>query len=54
LEFHHSNDDKEFPLANGWGKTLAKIKEEMDKCDLLCANCHRELHVKLRKKEVIK
>jgi len=47
LEFHH-NGDKEFSIARmvtgTWG--LKKIKEEMDKCDLLCTNCHRELHEK--------
>jgi hypothetical protein len=46
LEFHHLNpDEKDFTIASG-GKTVSwdTIKKEIDKCILLCANCHRELH----------
>ncbi len=45
LDFHHTKDKKEMisrMLANCNG--LKKLKQEADKCILLCANCHRELH----------
>jgi len=47
LDFHH-NGDKEFTIGI-FSRSLKKIKEEIEKCDVLCANCHRELHEKLRK-----
>ena len=45
LEFHHRNpSEKEFD----WKKTRLLSKDKMiaevKKCDLLCANCHREVH----------
>ena len=49
LEFHHIDPTKkEFGLSQiRLCKMNEKIKKELDKCDLLCANCHRELHEKL-------
>ncbi len=50
LEFHHV-DPKEKEL--NWTKlrltSWANIQKELDKCVLLCANCHREVHDDLRK-----
>ena len=44
LDFHHINpNEKDFTISNNSGK-WANIKKEPDKCDLLCKNCHAELH----------
>lgn len=46
LEFHHINpDEKEFGIGQkGYTRSFEKNKEEVDKCILVCANCHREIH----------
>lgn len=47
LEFHHLNpDEKEFGISNGNIKSLNKLKKEVDKCILVCSNCHHEIHYK--------
>ncbi len=50
LEFHHLNpDEKDFTIANARLTTFSdKIKLELDKCILLCSNCHRETHENMR------
>ena len=40
LEFHHLRD-KNFNLADGIKKSINTIKKEIEKCEILCANCHR-------------
>lgn len=46
-DFHHLGDDKSFNIANKKGYLkIESIKEELDKCIPLCANCHRTLHWK--------
>jgi len=46
LEFHHLDPNKkDFSLSSsGTTKSWDSIKIELDKCVLLCANCHREIH----------
>ncbi len=46
LEFHHFNPkEKDFGIsAKGYTRSWRIIKMELDKCVLLCANCHREVH----------
>lgn len=46
LSFHHRNaKEKGFGIsAKGLTRSWQKIKVEIDKCVLLCANCHMEVH----------
>jgi hypothetical protein len=58
LDFHHLDEkDKDFDLSTrGLTRSWKKIKEEIDKCILVCANCHREIHgglIKLPVKPII-
>lgn len=45
LDFHHTSK-KEFNIADmvNRGFALDKILKEVDKCSILCSNCHRKLH----------
>ena len=48
LDFHHIDpSEKEFSLGSGHtgtSRSWESVLAEVDKCMLLCANCHRELH----------
>lgn len=56
LDFHHLNpDEKDFNISDhGLKMDWPLIKEELDKCILVCANCHREIHSNLAKQELIR
>lgn len=44
LEFHHLDlKKKDFGIAD-LAKCWENMKAELDKCVLICSNCHRELH----------
>ena len=44
LQFHHLDPtQKDFGIS-GTTKSFEKLKPELDKCVLLCANCHGEVH----------
>lgn len=49
LEFHHLNsNEKEFHIAKcGHSRSWDRVKQEIDKCILVCSNCHREIHAGL-------
>ena len=49
LEFHHTDPtEKDFGISNkGYTRSWKRIQEELDKCVMLCANCHREIHAQL-------
>ncbi|MBI4656883.1 MAG: hypothetical protein HY746_09095 [Elusimicrobia bacterium] len=46
MEFHHLNGrKKDFGISQkGYTRSWERVKKELDKCLMLCANCHRELH----------
>jgi predicted transcriptional regulator len=45
LQFHHRNPkEKDFTISTYSNLGWEKIKKELNKCDLLCSNCHDELH----------
>lgn len=47
LDFHHRNpDEKLYEVSNMPWRSISKKKilEEIAKCDVYCANCHRILH----------
>lgn len=51
LEFHHLDPaKKDFTIASNMKyNSLDKLKGEVDKCILVCSNCHREIHAGLIK-----
>lgn len=52
LDFHHINPkDKNFNISSN-SYSFDKMKKEVDKCILLCANCHREIHAGIIKLEL--
>ena len=44
LQFHHRDPKKKDFAISGIHMAWARLKIELDKTDLLCANCHIELH----------
>lgn len=46
LEFHHLDpSEKDFGIsAAGATRSFERIKVELDKCIMVCSNCHKEIH----------
>jgi hypothetical protein len=47
LDFHHRDDtEKDMNISKmiTYGFSKEKLRTEMEKCDILCANCHRKEH----------
>ena len=45
LTFHHTNpSEKDFEYGDNKKMRFSKLKSEIDKCELLCQNCHREFY----------
>lgn len=56
LEFHHLNpNEKDFNISDrNLTYDWEKIKNELDKCILVCANCHREIHAGIKQIKEVK
>ena len=45
FDFHHRNPkEKDFIISDHMRSSLESLKKEIEKCDVLCSNCHREWH----------
>jgi hypothetical protein len=42
--FHHRDPGSKDFLISGKSFSFERLQQEVDKCDLLCSNCHAELH----------
>ena len=49
LEFHHLDPKgKDFGLGqNGLTRSWKRTQNELDKCIMVCSNCHKEIHAGL-------
>ncbi len=49
LDFHHTDPEKkDFSISSkGYTRSWKRVQEELDKCIMICANCHREVHAEL-------
>ena len=49
LEFHHLDpSQKDFGISHkGYARSWVKVRKEIEKCILLCANCHWEFHAQM-------
>ena len=44
LTFHHLDPSKKDFQISGASKSFETLKKETDKCQMLCRNCHGEVH----------
>lgn len=48
LDFHHLDpNEKDFSFSQCSTMSWDKLKDEIDKCIMVCSNCHREIHYEL-------
>ena len=47
LEFHHRKDEEKTENLSRMATqdySIKSLKEEIEKCEVICANCHRKIH----------
>jgi len=52
IEFHHTDPENKIKIVSAlvrevspWGDNLHKVYDEVDKCEIICSNCHCEEHL---------
>ena len=54
MSFHHRDpSNKDFNISHARTKTLDAVRDELDKCDLLCKNCHAIRHALYEEWDVV-
>lgn len=48
MDFDHIRGDKEFLVSEAETKNPQRVQKEVEKCELVCSNCHR-IRTKKRK-----
>jgi transcription elongation factor Elf1 len=49
IDFHHKyGKEKDVTISYliGNGYSIERVKQELEKCQILCSNCHRKIHYK--------
>jgi hypothetical protein len=44
FHFHHRSDNRDFRISKSKGHCWNTVMQEIDKCDLLCEQCHFIVH----------
>ena len=52
LDFHHTDNNKEFGVSSSRNRSWEIILKEIKKCVVICSNCHRKLHASHNKDEI--
>ncbi len=55
LDFHHKNEKNKLFTVSSFRRAIgfSRIKKEIKKCEVICANCHRILHDEIRNGKVV-
>jgi hypothetical protein len=56
LDFHHrvpNEKEEQVAILVGKRRSIQRIMKEIEKCDVLCANCHRKLHYDLNSTDLV-
>lgn len=43
LDFDHVRGEKKFNISDGMRCSIERISQEIEKCEVRCANCHRRI-----------